>query len=63
MDPALLLSVDTLVKGGPGLIFAVLWWLERRERLALADKLLKTVLSMGDMNAAWLKVLKDGTPR
>jgi len=62
MDPALVGLIQTVISGGPALIFALLWYLERAERKSLSDKLFSTLESMGKMNEAWLKVLK-GAPR
>lgn len=58
MDPALINVIQTLLSGGPAAIFALMWWLERQERLDLSKKLYQTLTSMGEMNDAWLKILK-----
>ena len=51
-------SIIELLKGaGPATIFAVMWWLERTERIKIAEQLMSNIKTMGDMNTAWLKVL------
>ena len=54
MDPQL---IDWAAKLGPAGIFALMWYLERTERLKIADQLLKNLENIGKMNDAWLKVL------
>jgi len=57
MDAQVLTALQTVMSGGPALIFAVMWWLERKERLDLSKKLIDTLMNMGSLNDAWLKVL------
>lgn len=54
-----------VAQGGGGaiaLVFATLWWLERRERMQLYKQNLDLSESMRQMNEAWLRVL-DGRSR
>jgi hypothetical protein len=53
--------VEWIIKLGPGGIFALLWWLERKERIETGKSLIQTLQSMRTMNDAWLKILgRDG---
>ena len=50
--------IDTIIKAGPTtIIFAWLWWLERKERLKLFELILKMSESVTDMNQVWSKIL------
>lgn len=50
--------MDTILKAGPTtVIFAWLYWTERKERIMLRDRLLETAESIKEVNDTWLKIL------
>jgi hypothetical protein len=56
--------VDTIIKAGPTtVIFAGLWWTERKERMMLRDRLLETSESVAEMNRTWLRILPKRSTR
>lgn len=49
--------LDLLVKGAPtSAVFAFLWWLERKERIQVTNKLWSVLESNADLNIEWKKV-------
>jgi hypothetical protein len=59
MDSSPVGIIQTIISGGPALIFGVMWFLERQERLKISEKLINTLGNVSEMNDAWLKILKN----
>lgn len=66
MEPGLQGVLLDLIKwlstATPATIFAVMWWLERSERVKLYQDLLKANETMQTMNEAWMRILPPVNP-